>query len=187
LTINKIIYRWLHGEDFDIRSEFDNFSRQLHEEEESSSDEVSAGGNKNVDKKNRKYKSRFVWVLKALFNVFLNFYSRTFMKAVILSFTLATIQRMSGAGAIVQFTAKLFQISGSSVEPITASIITGIFQLAGSGVAIFLIDNVGRRKLLLVSSTVVVVCLSSLTIYFYYLTRGININMKRICDIGTCL
>lgn len=99
-------------------------------------------------------------------------YSQTYVKAIVLSIALATIQRMSGAGAIIQFTAKLFKISGSSVEPITASIITGIFQLIGSGVAIFLIDKVGRRKLLLISSAVVVGCLSLLTWYFYVLTKG---------------
>lgn len=94
------------------------------------------------------------------------------MKALILSTALATIQRMSGAGAIIQYTTKLFEISGSSVQPITASIITGVFQLIGSGVTIALIDKVGRRKLLLVSSVVVVACLSMLTLYFYYLNKG---------------
>lgn len=108
---------------------------------------------------------------KRFFFVF-TVYSRTFVKALVLSLVLATIQRLSGAGAIIQYTAKLFQISGSSVQPITASIIVGIFQLFGSGVALFLIDRVGRRKLLLVSSTVVVACLSSLTLYFYFYTRG---------------
>lgn len=100
------------------------------------------------------------------------FYRRAFVKAIGLSLALATVQRISGAGAIIQFTAKLFKISGSSVEPITASIITGVFQLVGSAVAIGLVDRVGRRKLLLISSTVVVQCLIMLTLYFYYLNKG---------------
>lgn len=89
-----------------------------------------------------------------------------------MSLALATIQRMSGAGAIIQFTAKLFKISGSSVQPITASIITGVFQLFGSVGALVLIDKMGRRKLLLISSTVVTACLFILAIYFYYLNKG---------------
>lgn len=93
-------------------------------------------------------------------------------KAVVLSLALATIQRMSGAGAIIQFTAKLFKISSSSIQPITASIITGIFQLVGSGITIALIDKVGRRKLLLISSSVVVACLTLLSLYFYCLNKG---------------
>jgi len=88
------------------------------------------------------------------------------------SLALATAQRMSGAGAVVQFTATLFKISGSSVEPITASIIAGVFQLIGSAVACVLVDRVGRRKLLLTSSFAVVHCLTVLTGYFYCLDKG---------------
>lgn len=97
-----------------------------------------------------------------------------------MSLALATVQRMTGAGAIIQFTSKLFQISGSTVQANTASIITGIFQLAGSGVSIALIDKVGRRKLLLISSLVVAVCLTMLTIYFYYLTTGNHVLHTRM-------
>lgn len=99
-----------------------------------------------------------------------------------MSLALATVQRMTGAGAIIQFTSKLFQISGSTVQANTASIITGIFQLAGSGVSIALIDKVGRRKLLLISSLVVAVCLTMLTVYFYYLTTGNHILHTRVYE-----
>jgi len=104
------------------------------------------------------------------------------VKAVVLSLLLATAQRLSGAGAIIQYTAKLFCISGSSVSPNTASIITGIFQLVGSGITIFLIDKVGRRKLLLVSSSVVVACLAMLTMYFYFLNKGTYYTLRIVCS-----
>lgn len=108
-------------------------------------------------------------------------FRQAFTKAVVLSLALATVQRLSGAGAIIQYTAKLFSISGSSVAPNTASIITGIFQLTGSGITIFLIDRVGRRILLLISSFVVVACLAMLTLYFYFLNKGAHIIYS--CDM----
>ncbi|XP_050534181.1 facilitated trehalose transporter Tret1-like isoform X2 [Daktulosphaira vitifoliae] len=97
-------------------------------------------------------------------------------KALALSFALVCIQRASGAGAIIQYTGKLFLLSDSSVKPATASIITGIFQVIASGASILLIDKVGRRRLLMISSSAVIICLALLASYFYFLEAGLLVN-----------
>uniref|UniRef100_A0A2S2NDY1 Facilitated trehalose transporter Tret1 n=1 Tax=Schizaphis graminum TaxID=13262 RepID=A0A2S2NDY1_SCHGA len=146
---------WLYGDNFDVSVAFDDFAKLQTEDD-------ALPVEKNLQPAGRK---------------------RAFVKAVILSVGLATVQRLSGAGAIIQYTSKLFSISGSSVSPNTASIITGIFQLMGSGITIFLIDRVGRRRLLLVSSSVVVACLAMLTMYFYFLNKGMLENSLKILPI----
>ncbi|XP_022182449.1 facilitated trehalose transporter Tret1-like [Myzus persicae] len=146
---------WLQGDDSGVSAAFDDYSKLQTEDDALPAD-------KDLQPKGRK---------------------RAFAKAVILSLGLATVQRMSGAGAIIQYTSKLFCLSGSSVAPNTASIITGIFQLIGSGITIFLIDRVGRRKLLLVSSSVVVACLAVLTMYFYFLNKGMLENSLKILPV----
>lgn len=146
---------WLNGDDFDVTAAFDEFAKFQTEDD-------ALPVEKNLQPAGRR---------------------RAFVKAVVLSLGLATAQRLSGAGAIIQYTAKLFSISGSSVAPGTASIITGIFQLLGSGITIFLVDRVGRRRLLLVSSSVVVGCLAVLTLYFYFLNKGMLENSLKILPI----
>ncbi|XP_008184067.1 facilitated trehalose transporter Tret1 [Acyrthosiphon pisum] len=151
----KAALRWLQGDDCDVSAAFDEYAKLQTEDDVLPADKESQSPGRK----------------------------RAFVKAVVLSLLLATVQRMSGAGAIIQYTAKLFSISGSSVAPNTASIITGVFQLIGSGITIFLIDRVGRRKLLLVSSSVVVACLAMLTLYFYFLNKGMLENSLKILPI----
>ncbi|XP_050422959.1 facilitated trehalose transporter Tret1-like [Adelges cooleyi] len=93
-------------------------------------------------------------------------------KAVIISFGLVLAQRLSGAGGVIQYTVNLFEMTGALIDPNTASIIVGVFQLVASWVSILLIDRTGRRTLLLISSSVITVCLAMLTCYFYLLHRG---------------
>ncbi|XP_025205479.1 facilitated trehalose transporter Tret1-like [Melanaphis sacchari] len=146
---------WLYGEDFDVTTAFDEFAKLQTEDD-------ALPIEKHLQPAGR---------------------DRAFVKAIVLSLALATVQRMSGAGAIIQYTTKLFSISGSSVAPSTASIITGIFQLIGSGLTIFLIDIIGRRRLLLISSSVVVTCLALLTMYFYFLNNGMLDDSLKILPI----
>ncbi|KAL5241838.1 hypothetical protein ACI65C_009248 [Semiaphis heraclei] len=146
---------WLQGDDSTVAAAFDEYAKLQTEDDALPVD-------KDLQPSGRK---------------------QAFTKAVVLSLALATVQRLSGAGAIIQYTAKLFSISGSSVAPNTASIITGIFQLTGSGITIFLIDRVGRRILLLISSFVVVACLAMLTLYFYFLNKGMLADSLKILPI----
>ncbi|XP_050436606.1 facilitated trehalose transporter Tret1-like [Adelges cooleyi] len=142
--------KWLYGEDFDVMAQFDTYAKIRGE-----IDNASRVASTDIN----------------------GFYSkRIYAKAIVLSIALVTIQRLSGAGAIIQYIVKLFKISGSSIEPSTASIITGTFQVLASGASILLVDRVGRRKLLLASSSVVVVCLAMLTLYFYCLKIGLLAN-----------
>lgn len=52
LTEFNVVFRWLRGEEFDVRDEFDKYARQENDDGESSSDEVSM---KTKDQSESKY------------------------------------------------------------------------------------------------------------------------------------
>lgn len=90
----------------------------------------------------------------------------------VISFGLVFVQRMTGAGGVIQYSPTLFKMSGSTIDPGTACIIVGTFQLVASGVSFLLIDKVGRRTLLLISSAVITMCLVLLIFYFSIIENG---------------
>jgi len=101
-----------------------------------------------------------------------NVFRRFLTRVLIVSFGLVLVQRLSGAGGVIQYSVTLFQLSGAAVDPDAACIVVGAFQLAASGASFLLVDRVGRRTLLLVSSAVVTACLVLLVVYFGLLETG---------------
>jgi len=87
-------------------------------------------------------------------------------RVLVVSFGLVLAQRLSGAGGVIQYSVTLFQLAGVAVDPDTACIVVGAFQLAASGASFLLVDKLGRRTLLLVSSAAVTACLVLLAAYF---------------------
>jgi len=110
----------------------------------------------------------FTIILKGFTNGFRKFLAKVTM----ISFGLVFVQRMSGAGGVIQYSSTLFKISGSTIEPNTACIIVGTFQLVASGVSFMFVDKVGRRTLLLISSAVITMCLVLLILYFSLIENG---------------
>ncbi|VVC44865.1 Hypothetical protein CINCED_3A016747 [Cinara cedri] len=137
--------RWLRGRRFDVQKEFDRIEKSRW------NDDMAKGINVMNGKNNRKF-------LK---------------KVLIISFGLVLAQRLSGAGGVIQYSNTLFKLSGAAIEPSTACIIVGAFQVAASGLSFLLIDKVGRRTLLLISSGLVTVCLALLIFYFGLLERNL--------------
>ncbi|XP_027849148.2 facilitated trehalose transporter Tret1-like [Aphis gossypii] len=130
--------RWLRGRRFNVKNEFDKIeTSKCHDDELLERSKAMSSENKNF-----------------------------LMKVTIISFGLVFVQRMTGAGGVIQYSSTLFKMSGSTVDPSTACIIVGTFQLVASGVSFLLIDKVGRRTLLLISSAVITTCLVLLIFYF---------------------
>ncbi|XP_015379707.1 PREDICTED: facilitated trehalose transporter Tret1-like [Diuraphis noxia] len=130
--------RWLRGRRFNVKNEFDKIeTSKCHDDEL-----FERGGNMSAE--NKKFLTRVT----------------------VISFGLVLVQRMSGAGGVIQYSSTLFKISGSTIDPNTACIIVGTFQLIASGVSFLFIDKVGRRTLLLISSAIITACLVLLVAYF---------------------
>lgn len=100
-------------------------------------------------------------------------FRRYLVRVSIVTFGLILVQRLSGAGGVIQYSATLFQLSGIPFNANVACIVLGAFQLAASGASLLLVDRVGRRTLLLVSSAVVTVCIALLIVYFKLLATGV--------------
>jgi len=74
---------------------------------------------------------------------------------------LVTSNQGCGCFAMLNYTAFIFDESGSSLSPTIAAIIVGIIQVVGNLVATTLVERAGRKLLLLIS--VAGVCLSQAT------------------------
>ncbi|XP_062541701.1 uncharacterized protein LOC134209707 [Armigeres subalbatus] len=65
---------------------------------------------------------------------------------------LMALNQFSGSLAIMTYTANIFQESGSDLSPNASSIIVALIQLIGTIVSFILVDNLGRKILLLMST-----------------------------------
>uniref|UniRef100_A0A2H8TNF3 Facilitated trehalose transporter Tret1 n=1 Tax=Melanaphis sacchari TaxID=742174 RepID=A0A2H8TNF3_9HEMI len=133
--------RWFRGRRFDVKNEFDKIETSKYHDDE------LFERNGKMSAKNKKFLA----------------------KVAIISFGLVIVQRMSGAGGVIQYSVTLFKRSGSTIEPNLACIIVGTFQLVASGVSFLLVDKIGRRTLLLISSAIIIACLVFLIFYFSFI------------------
>lgn len=111
--------------------------------------------------------------------------SRGTVTALIVSLGLMTFQQMSGVNAVIFYSGKIFEASGSSMSPTTASIVIGVVQVLATYVSTLLIDRAGRRILLLISSSVMSVCISILGLYFYLQTQEYDVSSISWLPLGS--
>ncbi|XP_069693151.1 facilitated trehalose transporter Tret1-like [Periplaneta americana] len=111
--------------------------------------------------------------------------SRGTVRALIVSLGLMTFQQMSGVNAVIFYSGKIFEASGSSMSPTTASIVIGIVQVLATYVSSLLIDRAGRRILLLISSSVMGLCLSILALYFYLQVQEYDVRSISWLPLGS--
>ncbi|XP_064541797.1 facilitated trehalose transporter Tret1 [Drosophila montana] len=87
-----------------------------------------------------------------------DFADRRARKACFIGLGLLAANQGCGCFAMLNYTALIFEKSGSSLSPTVSAIIVGFIQLVGSYVATLLVERAGRKLLLLVSA--VGICLS---------------------------
>lgn len=73
-------------------------------------------------------------------------------KAMLIGITLVSLNQLCGCFAMLNYTATIFQKSGSSLTPNMAAIVVGFIQLAGAYMSTVLVDRAGRKFLLAFSS-----------------------------------
>lgn len=66
-------------------------------------------------------------------------------KAITIGIVLAILNQFCGCFALLNYTANIFEEAGSKMPPNEAAIVVGAIQLAGSYVAILLVERAGRK------------------------------------------
>jgi len=101
------------------------------------------------------------------------FYCRKYIKPIMLAVMIAIFNQLSGVNAIFYYAPKIFVMAGAAHESaMLQSVIIGFTNLVFTMLALLIIDNFGRRKLMLVGSFGYIVSLFAAAIAFY--TWGSN-------------
>lgn len=76
----------------------------------------------------------------------------TTRKSFLIGIGIITLMQFSGCFAMLNYSANIFQESGSSLSPTLSAIIVGVIQLFGSYMSTLLVERAGRKALLLIST-----------------------------------
>lgn len=82
------------------------------------------------------------------------------------------LNQFCGALAIITYSANIFTESGSDLSPNVSSIIVALIQLTGTVVSFILVDNLGRKILLLISTIGTTAGLFSMGIFSFLQHSG---------------
>lgn len=82
------------------------------------------------------------------------------------------LNQFCGALAIITYSANVFEESGSDLSPNVSSIIVALIQLFGTIVSFALVDNLGRKILLMVSTAGTTVGLFSMGLFSFLQHSG---------------
>lgn len=97
------------------------------------------------------------------------------IKAILIGFSLTGINLFSGTFAMINYTASIFEASGSTLDPHISSIIVAVIQILGVYGSTLLVDRIGRKTLLIFSTSGAFVGLLSLGIYSYLNENGLDL------------
>jgi SP family facilitated glucose transporter-like MFS transporter 8 len=76
---------------------------------------------------------------------------------------------------MVVYAASIFQISGSNLSPVNSSIFVGSIQIVGAVCASMFVERAGRKFMMSISSFGVAIGFSSLGLYLYLQSTGMNL------------
>lgn len=99
------------------------------------------------------------------------------MKAILIGVSLTAINLFSGTFAMLNYTASIFQVSGSDLDPHISAIVIAVIQIFGVYGSTSLVDRVGRKKLLTFSTCGAFLGLASLGIYSF-LTNRLGLELR---------
>lgn len=105
-----------------------------------------------------------------------DFCSKDARKGLGIGIFLMVLNQFSGALAIITYSANVFQESGSDLTPNVSSIIVALIQLLGTIVSFVLVDNLGRKILLLISTAGTTLGLFSMGLFSFLQHSGHNLS-----------
>jgi sugar porter (SP) family MFS transporter len=95
-------------------------------------------------------------------------FSRIYFKPISIAFLVAMFNQFSGINAILYYAPRIFELSGlSNADSMFQSILIGVTNGTFTILGMFLIDKVGRKKLLITGSIGMSVCLGLVAKTFY--------------------
>ena len=104
-----------------------------------------------------------------------NFFSKRMKTIVIIAFGLAFFQQITGINAIFYYAPTIFEQAGGSTDAaFLQAIVVGLTNLIFTVIAIYLIDTLGRKPLLIIGTSAMAVSLSMATLAFNNATYDIN-------------
>ncbi|XP_055545641.1 facilitated trehalose transporter Tret1-like [Wyeomyia smithii] len=112
-----------------------------------------------------------------------DFCTKPAQKGLCIGIFLMLLNQFSGALAIITYSATIFQESGSDLTPNVSSIIVALIQLIGTGVSFALVDNIGRKILMLISTIGTAAGLFSMGLFSYLQQNGYDLSQLQSLPI----
>lgn len=97
-------------------------------------------------------------------------------KALIYGIFLMAMNQFTGVFAMMNFTAMIFNESGSNLSPNVSSIIVGALQTLGAISCTFLVEKAGRKVLFMISAFGISLGLAIMSLYTYSKTLGVDLS-----------
>jgi len=101
------------------------------------------------------------------------FYSRRYLKPILLAVALAAFNQLSGINAVLYYTPSIFKMAGAGMDSaMLQSVIVGATMFVFTIAAMLVIDRVGRRRLMLLGSIGYILGLAGAAYAFYAHVEG---------------
>ncbi|MFN8252107.1 MAG: sugar porter family MFS transporter [Ferruginibacter sp.] len=102
-----------------------------------------------------------------------SFFSGRFTKQIMLAFLIALFNQLSGINAIIYFAPRVFEMAGIGEDAaFLQSAGVGLVNLIFTMLGLFLIDKLGRKKLMLIGSVGYIISLAVVSAAFYFKWQG---------------
>lgn len=104
-----------------------------------------------------------------------DFFSKRMSTIIIIAFGLAFFQQITGINAIFYYAPTIFEQAGGSTDSsFLQAIVVGLTNLIFTFVAIYLIDKLGRKPLLLIGTSAMAIALTMATVAFNNASYSLN-------------
>ena len=96
------------------------------------------------------------------------FFQKAYMKPILLVIAIAAFNQLSGINAVIYYSKRIFEMTGTSGEnAMLSSIVLGLTNLVFTMAALLVIDKFGRKKLMLAGSVGYIISLGVITWAFF--------------------
>lgn len=94
-------------------------------------------------------------------------FQKKYFKPILIAFLIATFNQLSGINTINYYAPRIFDIAGFGEDKMLNAILIGLTNLVFTMLGMFLIDKLGRKKLIYIGSVCMFISLVSVTRLFY--------------------
>lgn len=102
-----------------------------------------------------------------------NFFSKKYRKSIFLAILIAAFNQLSGINAVLYFATRIFEMAGlADKSAFLQSIGVGFVNLVFTMLGLYLIDRMGRKKLMLIGSVGYILSLLAIAFSFFHVGEG---------------